>query len=71
MRTYEFHYASLINIVAIGVSSDSEFDFGFKVSPLSIKTWRYLRLAIYGVIGAFFILCALYVVLRFFYKGLK
>lgn len=45
MKHYTFKRVSQLNIVAIGSSDLSQFDFGVSVSSLSIDTWDKLKLA--------------------------
>ncbi|TNV85222.1 hypothetical protein FGO68_gene7019 [Halteria grandinella] len=45
MKLYTFKHVKRLNVVAIGTSDHSQFDFGVSVSPLSIKAWDRLNFA--------------------------
>ena len=44
MKQYVFKHVKQFNVVVIGLSSDSQFDFGISVSSLSASTWESLTL---------------------------
>lgn len=42
MKQYVFNRVGRLNVVTVGISENSQFDFGVAVSPLSINTWEWI-----------------------------
>jgi hypothetical protein len=63
MKRYTFKYVSHLSVVTIGISDDSEFDFGVSVSALSVKTWERIELITYILVGSILVSISLYVLI--------
>jgi hypothetical protein len=46
MKQYTFKYVRRVNIITLGRSENSQFDFGVSVSGLSTKTWDALSIVL-------------------------
>jgi hypothetical protein len=71
IKHYVFKGVSRLNLVAIGRSDASSFDFGVSLSLMSASTWDLLSFATYLLIGAILVLTFLYVIGSKLLKALK
>ena len=71
MKQYIFRRVPRLNIVTLGISDSSQFDFGVSVSPLSIATWELLEWATQGMLLVLLIALLAYVYIRKLLKALK
>ena len=60
-----------MNVVAIGRSDSSSFDFGVSLSLLSANTWELISWSTQLIIGAILVLTFFYVVIKKLIKALK
>ena len=71
VKHYVFKGVSQLNVVAIGRSDLSSFDFGVSLSLLSASTWDLISWSTQLIIGAILILTFFTVVFKKLLKALK
>lgn len=71
MKRYVFSRVSQLNVVTLGISENSQFDFGVSVSALSIKVWDWLAIISKGVVLSLLVATFIYVYIKKLLKALK